>query len=130
MADSSPVQYCCAKKRRVLIAPTSSGKSLPIQAIPLLSLNPRGKVVIVLPLIALQASLATAFSATGLRVLDTSAVDAAVESAALKSNLSDYRYILLSPERLVQTKWLDVICIVRDDIDAFVVDEAHCIYSW
>ncbi len=126
------------KRDTFVIAPTASGKSLPIELLPHLStsnnLVPRPnlkvpKVFIVVPLNALGDSLEKALSSSKLKIANVSKLTAEQEDELLKSP-NTFSFFIFSPEKILMQKWLEVIRSCASEIVAFVVDEVHFTYLW
>ena len=115
------------KRDSLVVMPTGGGKSLCYQIPPLVA----DRVdVVVSPLIALMKDQVDALRQLG------------YPAAALHSNLSgperqevergirsgEFKLIFVAPERLVTPWFLDTV--ERLGIDAFAIDEAHCISQW
>lgn len=108
------------------ILPTGKGKSLCYQ-LPGYLLN--GIVVIVSPLISLMEDQVLQLQKFGEKQVVALTGDLSRrEKEWVLEHLSDYRFLFLSPEMLLQDRVLNHLQQV--DIGLFVVDEAHCVSMW
>ncbi len=104
--------------------PTGSGKSLCFQ-IPALALP--GMTVVVSPLIALMKDQADALRKRGVGVATMNSTLSAAEKreAARAIRDGEVEFVYTTPERLADAEFRDLLR--TQEIDLFVVDEAHCI---
>lgn len=109
------------------ILPTGTGKSLCYQ-LPSYLL-PDGLTVIISPLISLMYDQVQQIQQRGeKRVAALNSQLSYSEKQWILSHLSDYRYIFLSPEMILQPQVLSALKKVS--LTMFVIDEAHCISQW
>jgi ATP-dependent DNA helicase RecQ len=121
------------KGRDVLaLMPTGGGKSLCYQ---LPALMQRGVSLVISPLIALMQDQVRQLQDNGIAA---TFVNSSLESEEIAARLSglvrgDYKLVYLAPERLVLREFLDGPLSRLSQgpgINAFVVDEAHCVSEW
>ena len=87
-------------------------------------------MLVVSPLIALmrdQVASITAMDITATYISDKEDVG---QKQAIKNG--EFQIIFISPEALIILKWQNILPtrVYRDNLVAFVVDEAHCIQKW
>jgi ATP-dependent DNA helicase RecQ len=128
-----PVVQDVLKGRDVLaLMPTGGGKSLCYQ---LPALMQRGVSLVISPLIALMQDQVRQLQDNGIAA---TFVNSSLESAEIAARLSglvrgDYKLVYLAPERLVLREFLEGPLTRLSEgpgINAFVVDEAHCVSEW
>lgn len=109
------------------ILPTGGGKSICYQ-IPGIALG--GLCIVVSPLIALMKDQAIGLSKRGIacQVIHSQMTKREVVDVYEKLNQGEYRFLFVSPERLLSEDFLD---FVNDwNVRLLAVDEAHCISQW
>ncbi|HLZ97009.1 MAG TPA: DNA helicase RecQ, partial [Steroidobacteraceae bacterium] len=114
------------------LMPTGGGKSLCYQ---LPALMQPGVSLVISPLIALMQDQVRQLQDNGIAA---TFVNSSLESAEIAARLSglvrgDYKLVYLAPERLVLREFLDgplSRLSTGPGINAFVVDEAHCVSEW
>jgi len=114
------------------LMPTGGGKSLCYQ---LPALMQSGVSLVVSPLIALMQDQVRQLQDNGIAA---TFVNSSLESAEIGRRLSglvrgDYKLVYLAPERLVLREFLEGPLSRLSEgpgINAFVVDEAHCVSEW
>jgi ATP-dependent DNA helicase RecQ len=114
-------------RHTLAIMPTGAGKSLCYQ---LPALHLRGMTVIVSPLIALMKDQVDKLSELG---LDASQVNSSLTSTEQDATLEDIElerpeFVLTTPERMADPEFIETLR--GNEIDLFVIDEAHCISQW
>jgi ATP-dependent DNA helicase RecQ len=109
------------------IMPTGSGKSLCYQ-LPALRLP--GTTVVVSPLIALMKDQAEKLEELGVEAtLVNSTLTRGEENEALQNIAeSKSKLVFATPERLTNAEFLTALR--TNDVELFVVDEAHCVSQW
>jgi len=109
------------------VLPTGGGKSLCYQVPPVVA----GRMdVVVSPLISLMKDQVDGLRANGYPAAAIHSNLTPAERAEIREGLSRnaYRLLFVSPERLVQPRFLDYIA--RLNVSSFSIDEAHCISHW
>ncbi len=120
------------KKKDVLaIMPTGSGKSLIYQ---LPSLQTKGAVVVVSPLIALIKDQVDKMNALG---VPACRMDSTLTVRQLRANTEFIKekggkLIITTPERLTSPDFLDLLneACGGDGVSIVAIDEAHCVSQW
>lgn len=111
----------------LVLMPTGGGKSLCYQ-IP--ALMREGVAVVISPLIALMRNQVAALHEIGVRaaVLNSSLSQQEAVSVERKLIAGDYDLLYVAPERLLTTRFMNLISSIR--IALFAIDEAHCVSQW
>ena len=128
-----------AKGRDVFVSlPTGYGKSICYIILPWLfdelrKVDMKSIVLVVSPLIALmrdQVGSITAMGITATYISDKEAAGSKERKQAIKNGM--FQIVFISPEALILLKWRNMLSnkVYRDNLVAFVVDEAHCIKKW
>src|SRR5712675_691987 len=130
--QESVVRDVLAGRDVLALMPTGGGKSLCYQ---LPALMQSGVSLVVSPLIALMQDQVRQLQDNGIAA---TFVNSSLESAEIGRRLSglvrgDYKLVYLAPERLVLREFLEGPLSRLSEgpgINAFVVDEAHCVSEW
>src|SRR5882757_5217109 len=130
--QESVVRDVLAGRDVLALMPTGGGKSLCYQ---LPALMQSGVSLVVSPLIALMHDQVRQLQDNGIAA---TFVNSSLESAEIGRRLSglvrgDYKLVYLAPERLVLREFLEGPLSRLSEgpgINAFVVDEAHCVSEW
>src|SRR5260370_139336 len=130
--QESVVQDVLTGRDVLALMPTGGGKSLCYQ---LPALMQRGVSLVISPLIALMQDQVRQLQDNGLGAFF---VNSSLECVELAARLSgrvrgDYKLVYLGPERLVLREFLEgplSRLSAGPGINAFVVDEAHCVSEW
>ncbi|MEE8468758.1 MAG: DNA helicase RecQ, partial [Planctomycetota bacterium] len=111
----------------LLVLPTGGGKSLCYQAPALIR---TGLTVVISPLIALMKDQLDGLTSNGVPAGMLTSVQTSSERRAVHQDLDSGRLRLLfvAPERLLLDGFLERL--ERAGVEAFAVDEAHCISHW
>jgi ATP-dependent DNA helicase RecQ len=111
----------------LVVLPTGGGKSLCYQAPAIVK---GGTTVVVSPLIALMKDQVDALRAGGVAAaqLDSTLSDEERFIAEHDLRMGGIRLLYVSPERLVSSDLL--VRLQKTRVDAFAIDEAHCISHW
>lgn len=134
--EKSIVQFM--KGRDVFVSlPTGYGKSLCYIILPsvfdeLRKLSKKSIVLVVSPLVALmrdQVASITAMGVAATHISDKEATDAQIKQA-IKNG--EFQVVFISPEALLAIEWRNMLSTktYRENLIAFVIDEAHCIKKW
>lgn len=115
--------------------PTGYGKSLIYGLLPGIFNRLRGRdksvVLVVSPLTALMNDQVASFTAKGIAAVHVCERLSKQDKAAVQQG--EYRIIFISPETLFASlEWRNLLCtdLYRQNLVAFVVDEAHCVKKW
>jgi ATP-dependent DNA helicase RecQ len=130
--QESVVRDVLAGRDVLALMPTGGGKSLCYQ---LPALMQQGVSLVISPLIALMQDQVRQLQDNGIAA---TFVNSSLEAAEIGRRLSglvrgDYKLVYLAPERLVLREFLDGPLTRLSEgpgINAFVVDEAHCVSEW
>ena len=115
------------RRDALVVLPTGGGKSLCYQVPPLVA----GRTdLVVSPLIALMKDQVDGLREIGYPAAALHGLMPASEIREVERGLLErrYRLVLTAPERLLQADFLNLV--ERAGVDAFAVDEAHCISQW
>jgi len=109
------------------LMPTGGGKSITFQ---LFSLSTEGMCLVVTPLIALMNDQVDNLRAKGIKALAiySGMTGREIEIACNNAVYGDYKFLYVSPERLLSPEFLEYL--VRFKLNLIAVDEAHCISQW
>lgn len=126
------VRDAMAGRDVLALMPTGGGKSLCFQLPAMLQ---SGVTLVVSPLIALMQDQVRLLEDNGIAAsFINSSLDAAEVSRRIAALLrGDFKLLYLAPERLLTREFLDGPLRLLNDgpgINAFVVDEAHCVSEW
>jgi ATP-dependent DNA helicase RecQ len=111
----------------IVVLPTGGGKSLCFHAPALLR---KSTTVVVSPLIALMKDQVDGLRASGVAAAQ---IDSSVTSYERADTMADVesgrlRLLFVSPERIAMPEF--AAFLQRAGVDAFAIDEAHCISHW
>ena len=115
------------KSDTLALLPTGAGKSLCYQ-VPALVLDQL--CLVISPLIALMQDQVRDLGERGLNAVQLSSQQSRSEQDGILDNCryGHTRFLFISPERLMNTEWLEAI--TQLPIGLVAVDEAHCISQW
>jgi len=121
------IQSLLNGKHTVAVMPTGSGKSLIFQ---LAAMDLSGITMVISPLIALMKDQVDSLERRGIpATFINSSISPSEQSHRLRGvSNSKYRIVYLAPERLRNSRFLEVIKGIK--ISLLAVDEAHCISEW
>ncbi|MGC1308669.1 MAG: RecQ family ATP-dependent DNA helicase [Phormidesmis sp.] len=113
----------------LIIMPTGGGKSVCFQLPALLK---TGVTLVISPLVALMENQVQELKVKNLPAAALhSELDKKSHKAALRSlSQNQLRLLYLSPETLLSKAVWEVLCQPQVDINALVLDEAHCLTQW
>jgi ATP-dependent DNA helicase RecQ len=114
------------------VMPTGGGKSLCFQLPAILR---SGVTIVVSPLIALMQDQVRLLSQNGITAtyINSSLAGAEVSARLTGMQRGEYKLVYVAPERLLQGEFIGRILPKLAEsagIDAFVIDEAHCVSEW
>jgi len=126
-AQAEIIDHVVSGGDALVLMPTGGGKSLCFQ-IPALLRD--GCAVVVSPLIALMQDQVAALREAGVNAAVLNSSLDAREAAQTERDFLAGQYDLLyvAPERLVTTRFLDLLHRVKPSL--FAIDEAHCVSQW
>ncbi len=109
------------------LMPTGGGKSITFQVF---SLSTEGMCLVVTPLIALMNDQVENLRAKGIKALSiySGMTSREIEIACNNAVYGDYKFLYISPERLLSDKFQEFL--LRFKLNLIAVDEAHCISQW
>jgi ATP-dependent DNA helicase RecQ len=109
------------------LMPTGGGKSITFQVF---SLSVEGMCLVVTPLIALMNDQVDNLRLKGIKALAiySGMTSKEIEIACNNAVYGDYKFLYISPERLLSPNFLEYL--TRFNLNLIAVDEAHCISQW
>jgi ATP-dependent DNA helicase RecQ len=121
------IQSLLNGKHTVAVMPTGSGKSLIFQ---LAAMFLPGTTLVISPLIALMKDQVDSLERHGIpATFINSSISLSEQTLRLKGiSSAKYRIVYLAPERLRNSRFLEIIKEIR--ISLLAIDEAHCISEW
>ncbi len=125
--QAEAIQAACERRDSLVVLPTGGGKSLCYQVPPVLL----GRMdLVVSPLVSLMKDQVDALRACGYSAAALHSAMSAEARREIEAGLAAKRYALVfvAPERLVTPGFLRSLDGL--DIQAFAIDEAHCISQW
>jgi len=115
------------RRDSLVVLPTGGGKSLCYQVPPVLA----GRMdIVVSPLISLMKDQVDGLRQCGYPAAAVHSNLTADERSEIRRGMSEgrYRLLFISPERLVTPRLVEFLS--RREVQAFSIDEAHCISHW
>lgn len=127
--QNSAIDLLLAKKNCLTIVPTGGGKSLIYQ---IAGIELEGTTLIVSPLKALMQEQVNDLNRRGISAIAISSDIGFQNQRKLLRDLgiSDYKFIFVSPERLMNYFFRAALLHSKRIISQLVIDEAHCISQW
>ena len=109
------------------LLPTGGGKSVIFQVY---ALSTEGMCLVITPLIALMKDQIENLRQRGVKALSLHSGMSPLEMKIALDNAAwgDYKFLYVSPERLISERFLERIMTMN--INLIAVDEAHCISQW
>ena len=123
------IDAALAGRDALVVLPTGGGKSLCYQLPPLVT----GKMTIVAsPLIALMQDQADGLKLAGVpaAALHSHIDPEEARAVRARAKAGELRLLLVAPERLMMSSFVDWLRSMRASLGAIAVDEAHCISQW
>src|SRR3954470_18446897 len=116
-----------SKRDTLAVMPTGGGKSRGYQ---LPALHLPGTTVIVSPLISLMKDQVDKLAQAGVSAIEVNSTLTGREEKAALESIREGRdeMVFTTPERLSDPNFLEALR--QNEIDLFVIDEAHCISQW
>ncbi len=125
------IEAALAGRDSLLVMPTGGGKSLCFQLPALLR---TGITVVVSPLIALMKDQVDGLHLAGFPAAALNSTTDPGEAAAIRARVAagSCKLLYVSPERVLAPGFLAFLAGIHDrgGLDAFAIDEAHCISQW
>ena len=126
------VRDVLARRDVLALMPTGGGKSLCFQLPALLQ---PGVTLVVSPLIALMQDQVRQLKNNGIAAtfINSSLDFGEIQRRTAAMLRGEYKLVYLAPERLLLQEFLDVTLMGLESgagINAFVIDEAHCVSEW
>jgi ATP-dependent DNA helicase RecQ len=126
------VRDALAGRDLLAIMPTGGGKSLCFQLPAVLQ---TGITLVISPLIALMQDQVRLLQDNGIAAtyINSSLEPGEVSARLRGATQGEYKLLYLAPERLMQAGFIDGVLsrlVAGRGVNAFVVDEAHCVSEW
>ncbi|MFI3329213.1 MAG: ATP-dependent DNA helicase RecQ [bacterium] len=109
----------------IAILPTGGGKSVCFQ-IP--SLLKEGLCIVITPLISLMSDQVYEIKKMNIKATLVNSTMDKKQIDDIYNNLSEYKFLYLSPERLENKLFLEKVKKIK--LSYIIIDEAHCIQTW